>query len=51
MIFHENLIFRCGNAHTLHSVMNNVFVSKVGTFLHFSRNSCAEVMFFTSPEK
>lgn len=35
----------------MHTVMNNVFVSKVGTFLHFSRNSCAEVMFFTSPEK
>ena len=49
MIFHENLIFRCGNAHTLHSVMNNVFVSKVGTFLHFSRNSlCRSHVFYVT---
>ena len=48
MIFHENLTFRCGNAHT-HSVMNNVFISKVGTFLHFSRNSlCRSHVFYVT---
>ena len=48
MIFHENLTFRCGNAHT-HSVMNNVFISKVGTFLHFSRNFlCRSHVFYVT---